>query len=111
MEDYKNSKEYQMDLEIEAQYYTSDNIDNMIDLVVLGYEHSLRILRHRVPCYSEKRFEEARETVLKAQFLVNADPNYYGEIFGGFRPDVVHLAQDAEFIKAIDITTDQEKNL
>ncbi len=111
MEDYKNSKEYQMDLEIEDQY-KSDDINDTLDLVREGYKHNLRILRHEVPCYTSERFEEAREFVSKVQTLVNANPDYYGEIFGGFRPDIVKLTQTAKFVQlTTTITTDEEKIL
>lgn len=108
-EDYKFSEEYQRDLKIEAQF-KSDNTGDIHELVREGYEHDLRILRHQVPCYSEKRFEEARDSVLKAQSLLSIPNSYYSEVFYcTYQPAVVQMAKTAQFIKT-SITSQLDDN-
>ena len=111
-EDYKFSEEYQRDLAIEAQF-KSDNTGDIHELVREGYEHDLRILRHQVPCHSEKRFEEARDSVLKVQSLLSIPDSYYSEVFYcTYQPAVVEMAKTAKFIQATTtMTTDEEKTL
>ena len=109
MEDYKFSEEYQKDLQIEAQF-KSDTTGDIHELVREGYEHDLRILQQQVHCYIEKRFEEARDFVLKAQSLLAIPNGNYSEVFYcTYQPAVVEMATNAKFIKTTLTQIDDSK--